>query len=98
MIGHFSDTSYETPQVDVSISIKSAASMTKPGLNSEPQPATSSAESNFEEWNPSALSFRSIKIDRIPPFDIQNSLFDIRFTRVDGFRPFPRCDLNCRLL
>jgi len=29
--------SYETPQVDVSIWIKSAASMARPGLNSEPQ-------------------------------------------------------------
>ncbi len=34
---------------------------------------------NIEGWNRCALSFESIKLDRIPSFDIRYSLFDIRF-------------------
>jgi hypothetical protein len=37
--------------------------------NNEPQ--------NFEGWNRCALSFKSIKIDRIPSFDIRYSIFII---------------------
>ncbi len=36
-------------------------------------------QENIEGWNHCALSFESIKLDRIPSFDIRYSLFDIRF-------------------
>jgi len=36
--------------------------------------------SNYEVWNRFALPFCIIKNDRIPYFDIHNSLFDIRYS------------------
>jgi hypothetical protein len=47
--------------------------------NIEPQPATSSAVSNFEGWFRSAQSFLKLS-EYIPStFDIHDSIFDIRF-------------------
>ena len=61
--------------------IKLAASAA--GLNSEPQPATSSAVSNIE-YRISKCGIASlhlfIKIDRIQSFVIRHSLFDIRYS------------------
>ena len=46
------------------------------------QPATSSTESNFEGWHCYALSFASIKFNRIPSFDI--CFFGFGFKSVNG--------------
>ena len=46
------------------------------------QPATSSTESNFEGWHCCALSFASIKFNRIPSFDI--CFFGFGFKSVNG--------------
>ncbi len=35
---------------------------------------------NIEGWNRCALPFESIKLDRIPSFDIRHSLFDIQYS------------------
>jgi hypothetical protein len=35
---------------------------------------------NIEGWNRCALSFKAIKIDRIPYFDIRYSIFIIRYS------------------
>ncbi len=35
---------------------------------------------NIEGWNRCALSFESIKLDRIPSFDIRHSIFTVRYS------------------
>ena len=60
------DTSNETPYVDVSIAIKSGASMAEPIFNSEPQ--------NFEGWFRSAQSFKIDRIHKI--FNLKSSIFN----------------------
>jgi len=47
--------------------------------NIEPQPATSSAESNIEGWFRSAQSFINDNIPSFDPPSAEYSLFDIRF-------------------
>jgi hypothetical protein len=53
----------QTSQVGVFVWIKSTDSLAGLWLNSEPQ--------NFEGWNHCAFSFKSIKTNRIPYFDIR---------------------------
>jgi hypothetical protein len=35
---------------------------------------------NIEGWNRCALPFESIKLDRIPSFDIRHSIFTVRYS------------------
>ncbi len=43
---------------------------------------------NIEGWNRYALSFESIKLDRIPSFDLRYSIFTVRYSL---FYPRTRC-------
>jgi hypothetical protein len=87
-VWHPADSSYETPQVDVSISIKSAASMTGPGLNSEPQNRRTTNRS-LRRDQPSRISKNGIPplcpLDQEKLIELLPSTFRIRYSLHPGW-------------
>jgi len=78
------EASDETPQVDVSISIKSVASMAGPGLNSEPQNSRIMNRRISKDRIAALCPFNQYKsIEFLPStFDLRYSVFDIRFFNI----------------
>jgi hypothetical protein len=66
--------------VNSCMKLRVAVQRTAEQENIEPQ--------NIEGWNRYALSFESIKLDRIPSFDIRYSIFIVRYSL---FYPRTRC-------